>query len=62
MALQRSVPHSLFVICINDLAENIDGIISKLADETKIGGIEDSEGGHLRSRQDLDQLGKETKE
>ena len=33
----------LFVIYINDLDENIGGMVSKFADDTKIGGIVDSE-------------------
>eukprot|EP00061_Rhincodon_typus_P003182 g19470.t1 len=33
----------LFVIYINDLDENVQGMISKFADDTKIGGIVDSE-------------------
>ena len=33
----------LFVIYLNDLDENIGGMVSKFADDTKIGGIVDSE-------------------
>ena len=33
----------LFVIYINDLDANIGGMVSKFADDTKIGGIVDSE-------------------
>ena len=47
----------LFVIYINDLDDNIGGMVSKFADDTKIGGIVDSEEGYLRLQQDLDQLG-----
>ena len=47
----------LFVIYINDLDENIGGVVSKFADETKTGGILFSEEGYLRLRWDLDQLG-----
>ena len=45
----------LFVI--NDLVENLGGIVSKFADDTKIGGIVDSEEGYLGLQRDLDQLG-----
>ena len=38
----------LFVIYMNDLDENIGSIVSKFADDTKIGGIVDSEEGYLR--------------
>ena len=34
----------LFVIYISDLDENLVGMVSKFADDTKIGGIVDSEG------------------
>ena len=37
----------LFVIYINDLDENIGGMVSKFADDTKIGGIVDSEESYL---------------
>ena len=47
----------LFVIYINDLDENIGGMFSKFADDTKIGGIVDSEESYLRLQRDLDQLG-----
>eukprot|EP00061_Rhincodon_typus_P003122 g19346.t1 len=33
----------LFVIYVNDLDENVRGMISKFAGDTKIGGIVDSE-------------------
>ena len=48
----------LFVIYINDLNENIGGMVSKFADDTKIGGIVDSEEGYLGLQRDLDQLGR----
>ena len=35
----------LFVIYINDLDEDLGGMVSKFADDTKIGGIVDSEEG-----------------
>ena len=47
----------LFVIYINDLDENIGGMVSKFADDTKICGIVDSEESYLRLQRDLDQLG-----
>eukprot|EP00061_Rhincodon_typus_P009477 g33022.t1 len=46
-----------FVIYINDLDETIEGMVSKFVDDTKTGGIRDSEEGFLRSQRDLDQLG-----
>ena len=47
----------LFVIYINDLDENIGGMVSKFADDTKIGGIVDSEESYRQLQPDLDQLG-----
>ena len=47
----------LFVIYINDLNENLAGMVSKFADDTKIGGTVDSEEGYLGMQRDLDQLG-----
>lgn len=38
----------LFVICINDLDDNVVYIVSKLENVCKIDGIVDSEGGHLK--------------
>ena len=38
----------IFVIYINDLDENLGGIVSKFADDTKIGDIVDSEERYLR--------------
>ena len=46
----------LFVIYINDLEENITGLISKFADDTKVGGIADSSEDRQRMQQDTDQL------
>ena len=37
----------LFVIYINDLDENIGGMVNKFADVIKIGGIVDSEESYL---------------
>eukprot|EP00061_Rhincodon_typus_P003539 g20325.t1 len=47
----------LFVIYIDDLDENIEGMVSRFVDDTKIGGIVDSEEGFLRFQRDLDQMG-----
>ena len=47
----------LFVIYTNDLDENIGGMVSKFADDTKIDGIVDSEESYLQLQRDLDQLG-----
>ncbi|PLS49478.1 hypothetical protein CYV29_15670, partial [Carnobacterium maltaromaticum] len=46
----------LFVIYINDLEESIGGLISKFADDTKIGGVADSEGDCQRIQQNIDRL------
>eukprot|EP00061_Rhincodon_typus_P016443 g44662.t1 len=46
----------LFAIYINDLKENIAGLISKFADNAKIGGIEDSEEDCQRIQQVIDHL------
>ena len=48
----------LFVIYINDLEENIAGLISKFADDTKIGGVADSDEDCQRIQQDVDRLEK----
>ena len=61
--MTSSVPHGsllgplFFVIYVNDLDENIEGMVSKFADDTKISGVVDSEEGYLRLKQDLDQQG-----
>ena len=39
------------------LDENLGGMVSKFADDTKIGGIVDSEESYLGLQQDLDRLG-----
>ena len=53
--LQGSVlGHLLFVIYINDLEENIAGLISKFVDDTKIGGVVDSDEDCQRIQQDID--------
>eukprot|EP00061_Rhincodon_typus_P005143 g24308.t1 len=46
----------LFVIDINDLEENIAGLISKFADDTKIGGVVKSEEDCQGIQQDINQL------
>eukprot|EP00061_Rhincodon_typus_P000873 g13050.t1 len=51
-----------FVIYINDLDVNIEGMVSKFADDTKIGVVVDSDEGYLRVQQDLDQMGQWAKE
>eukprot|EP00061_Rhincodon_typus_P004217 g22023.t1 len=48
----------LSVIYINDLDENVQGMISKFADDIKIDGIVDSEEGYRKLQQDLDLLEK----
>ena len=48
----------LFVIYINDLDDNVVNWISKFADDTKIGGVVDSEEGFQSLQRDLDQLEK----
>ena len=45
-----------FVVYVNDLEENIAGLINKFADDTKIGGIADSEEDCQSIQQDIDQL------
>ena len=47
----------LFVIYINDLDENLGGMVRKFANDTKVGGIVESEVGYLGVQRDLDQLG-----
>eukprot|EP00061_Rhincodon_typus_P005547 g25185.t1 len=46
----------LFVVYINDLEENVASLISKFADNTKIGGVVDSEEDCRRIQQYIDQL------
>eukprot|EP00061_Rhincodon_typus_P013580 g40033.t1 len=46
----------LFVIYLNNLEENIAGLITKFADDTKIDGVADSEEDCQRIEQDIDQL------
>ena len=46
----------LFVIYINDLDDNVQGMVSKFADDTKIGGIVNSEDGVSRLQEDIDEL------
>ena len=42
----------LFVVYINDLEENVAGLNSKFADDTKIGGVADSAGECRRQSED----------
>ena len=46
----------LFVIYTNDLEENVTGLISKFAYDTKIGGFADSDEDHQGTQQDIDRL------
>ena len=46
----------LFGIYINDLEEHVTGLISKFADDTKVGGFVDSDEDHQRVQQDIDRL------
>ena len=46
----------LFVIYINDLEENVAGLISKFADDTKIAGVVVSDEHCQRIQQDIDRL------
>ena len=46
----------LFVIYINDLEENITGLISRFADDIKVGGFVDSDEDDQRIQQDIDRL------
>eukprot|EP00061_Rhincodon_typus_P009006 g32134.t1 len=46
----------LFVVYINDLEENVAGLINKFADQTKIGGVVDSEEDCQRIQQNIEQL------
>ena len=45
-----------FVVYINDLEENVAGLISKFTDDTKIGGVADSEEDCQKMQQDIDPL------
>ena len=47
----------LFMIYINDLEENITGLNSKFADDTKVSGIADSNEDRQRIQKDIDRLG-----
>jgi len=46
----------LSVVYINDLEENVGGLISKFVDDTKIGEVADSVGDCQRIQQDIDRL------
>eukprot|EP00061_Rhincodon_typus_P008564 g31281.t1 len=46
----------LFMVYINDLGENIAGLISMFADDTKIGGVADIEENCQRIQQDVENL------
>ena len=46
----------LFVIYMNDLGGNVAGLISKFADDTKIGRVADSDEDCQRIQQDIDRL------
>ena len=46
----------LIVIYINDLNENVTGLISKFADDTNVSGFVDSDEDHQRIQQDIDRL------
>ena len=46
----------LFVIYINDLEEDVAGLNSKFADDTKIAGVADSDEHCQRIQQDIDRL------
>ena len=48
----------LFVIYMNDLEENVARLISRFADDTKIGEVADSDEDCQRIQQDIDRLGK----
>eukprot|EP00061_Rhincodon_typus_P004572 g22906.t1 len=47
----------LFVIYINVLDKNIEDMVDKFVDNTKIGGIVDSEEDFLRLQRDFDPMG-----
>lgn len=46
----------LFVVYINNLDVNLQGMVSKFADYIKVAGIVDSESSCQKVQQDLDQL------
>eukprot|EP00061_Rhincodon_typus_P001733 g15612.t1 len=61
-ATKFSAGSMLFIIYVNELNTNPEGMVSKFADDTKIGGVVDSEKGYLRVQWDLAQMGQWTEE
>ncbi|GCC29513.1 hypothetical protein chiPu_0007955 [Chiloscyllium punctatum] len=53
---QETVLGPLLFAIYNDLDENIHRMLCKFADDTKIGGIVESEEGYQKLQQDLNQL------
>ena len=48
-----------FAVChtyLNDLKENVTGLIRKFADDTKVGGFADSDEAHQRIQQNIDRM------